>query len=281
MIYSVQRNSKQTSDNHRRLTVLKYLPASLTLLVLLTITRLTSGQDKNIIKGNMQWVQYYNQLSFGDRWSWLTDGGYRLDDFFRQGKQILLRTGAGYSLNPDLRITAGLAYLNLNSPQSIKRTEFRPYQEFLLRNNYNSFSFSHRYRLEERFYFYPEQETDNKLLSFNLRFRYAIMARIPLLKLSKKHTDRKLILSIGNEIFINAGKKIIHNIFDQNRFLISPGIQFSRNFSVHCTWTSMFSATGSPNIYRYTNLFWIQIKHKLQLRSKEALLSDKQAIFTM
>lgn len=41
--------------------------------------------------------------------------------------------------------------------------------------------------------------------TFNFRFRDALTVSIPLFNLSKTDKDKKILLSIGDEVFLNAG----------------------------------------------------------------------------
>ncbi len=250
-----------------------YLKCILFFLLLGPLSILYS-QEKNIIKGTMIWLQYYNQIVINDKWQWNTDAGYRWDSFFQERKQLISRTGVGYKLKPSVSIAAGIAYLEFYSSQNKDMREFRPYQEIKIENRFKVIKVNHRYRIEQRFYKFPDSESDQTQPGFNFRFRYSIMASIPLIKLSVEHPERKVLLSVGNEIFLNAGSEIIDNIFNQNRLLISPGIQFNKNLAVHLTWNSLFAAAGKRGSYMYNNLFWLQVKHVLDLRHSKTKILD-------
>ena len=76
-------------------------------------------------------------------------------------------------------------------------------------------------------------------------------------------------MNFGEEILINAGKKIVHNVFDQNRIAISPSVQWNDKLTIALTWSSQFAATSVPAHFKYTDVIWFQIKHKLDLRKKK------------
>ena len=227
------------------------------------------GQQKDIVNNNQQWLQYYNQTKLSEKWTLLFDGGYRWKNEFQESSQYIVRAAIGYNINSDIRISSGLAHLGFYSSDKINRVEFRPYQEMVVKNNFNKINLVHRYRMEERF-FNPvingETQTPN---TFNFRFRYSLMLSIPLFKLSKVKTDKVFLLNIGDEIFINAGKNVVNNIFDQNRFIISPSFKLNESLTLSLTWNSQFASTSSQAIFNYTNVFWLQIKHKLDIRKKQ------------
>jgi len=226
-----------------------------------------NAQEKSVARANQQWFQYYAQLKLNGKWSLLADGGYRWKDGFKESSQYIARTGVGYSIKPGVRLAAGLAHLGFYTDGELVRIEFRPYQEVLLKRKIASLSLTHRYRIEERFFNYinSSSETPN---SFNIRFRYSIMVAIPLFKLSKVQDDKAVILNIGNELFISAGQDIVHNVFNQNRLVISPSLKMSDQFTVSFTWNFQFASTSTPGQYVRTNVMWLQLKHKLNLASK-------------
>ncbi|MBT8302311.1 MAG: DUF2490 domain-containing protein [Maribacter sp.] len=231
--------------------------------------RMLFGQEKNVTYGNQQWLQYYNQTKLNDNWALLFDVGYRWKDGFQESTQYIVRAGIGYNINSDIRVSSGLAHLGFYSSNELKIVEFRPYQEILVKNQLSKISLNHRFRIEERF-FNPvingEIQTPN---TFNFRFRYALMLSIPLFRLSKEKTDKVFLINIGDEIFINAGKSVVNNIFDQNRFIVSPSFRLNESLTLSLTWSSLFASTSSQASYNYTNVFWLQIKHELDIRKKQ------------
>ena len=224
------------------------------------------AQEKNISSGTMTWLQYYNKTKLNDKWMWKTDVGYRWTDFLEESKQFITRTAIGYALNPSIRISAGFAYLGYYSSGDLNRFEYRPYQEMTIKNDFQFFDIKHRYRLEERFSGLPDSSGDGTSGNFNFRFRYAFNFKIPILNLSATNLERKMVLNIGNELFLNAGDEIVSNIFNQNRIIISPGIQLNKNLSLHLTWNRLFASQAESASYSHFNVFWVQVKHGLDFR---------------
>ncbi len=240
----------------------------LTLLFSIINTSVLSGQDKILTTNNQQWLQYYNQIKLNDKWTWFSDGGYRWKDGFKTSSQYIARTAAGYALNPDIQVTLGFAHLGFYSSGNVDKIEFRPYQELVVKNKFNKIGLNHRYRIEERFLNPVANGGIQASNTFNFRFRYAVMMSVPLFRLSKKNPDRIILLAIGNEIFINAGKDINHNIFDQNRLILSPGIQLNELLTISLTWNSLYASTATQTNYMYSNVIWLQITHKIRLKKK-------------
>lgn len=232
---------------------------------LIFLTETVDGQEKSISRGAMTWLQYYNKTKLSEKWMWKTDAGYRWTDFLEESKQFITRSSIGYAFNPSIRISSGFAYLGYYSSGNLNRVEYRPYQEMTVKNDFHYFDINHRYRVEERFSRLTVNSGDGSSSNFNFRFRYAFMLKIPVIKLSATNPEKKLVLNIGDEIFLNAGDEIISNIFNQNRFIISPGIQFSKNLSLHLTWNSLFASKAESKEYNHFNVFWVQVKHGMNL----------------
>lgn len=262
----------QSEENQKRKVNRQFLTSTKNVLCisfLLWLNTLTA-QTKNITIINQQWLQYYNQLKLNDNWSLLTDCGYRWENSFQESRQYLIRTGVGYSVNSGFMLAGGFTHLGFLSSGVVNKVEFRPYQELSLTNEYNKVTLNHRYRIEERFFNPVVNGSIQNTNTFNFRFRYSFMAGFPLFALSKSKPDNILLLNIGNELFINVGSGIVYTIFDQNRILISPTLQFNKKMTISITWNSQFSSTPTPASYRYTNVIWLQIKHKLEARARKS-----------
>ena len=241
----------------------KSFKASITLVMLLFSFTLFA-QKKNVTHGDQQWIQYYNQSVLSKNFTLLTDGGFRWKNSFNEKSQYLVRTGLGYNLDSNTRITAGIAFLGFYNENAIFRTEKRPYQEILIRNKFKSLKITHRFRSEQRFFSYP----DNINTGFNHRFRYRIMLDLPLFSLSPSNTDKKVSVTLGDEILLNAGKEVVFNIFSQNRFLIGTSIPINKNLSISLLYYLAYSKSNSPNDYQQNNNVWLGIKHKLNFTKK-------------
>ncbi|GAB3647934.1 DUF2490 domain-containing protein [Echinicola sediminis] len=241
------------------------LPILCCTLLFFTGTFLSAkAQTKEVAHDNQQWLQYYNSLLLSDKWSISSDAGIRFKNHFDHFSTYIVRTAINYHLDNSTEIGLGFAHLGSYIDQERQLVEFRPFQEFNTTQTTHSIGLSHRFRVEERFFKSTDQapvETE----AFNFRFRYRFMVKIPLLSFSSDKTAKNLSFNAGDEIFINAGKEISHNIFDQNRILLGPVLEFNENISASFTYQHQFSSGSSPSQYRQTDVFWLSIKHKLSL----------------
>lgn len=234
---------------------------AITLLVLTFLNPKASSQNKTVVHENQQWFQYYNETKLNKRWTLLPDASYRRRDLFDEHSQFLVRVGLGYSIKPNLRASAGFTYSGFYSQDTLNRHEYRPHQELLLRSRFNNIRINNRIRIEERFF----HAVDNSNNTFNFRFRYSFMLTVPVAKLSKTNPDQMFLLSVGDEIFINAGKETPTQTFDQNRFTISPIFQLNKNLSISPVWNNQYASTATSGRYRHTHVFWLQVRHNLDL----------------
>lgn len=219
--------------------------------------------QKKISHNNQQWLQYYNQVQISKKITLFSDVSFRRIDKFDKWSQITLRTGLGYKLTKNLNGVTGIACFEFYSNDRPSKIEFRPYQELNTTQEFNKFSIQHRFRIEGRYFRKITNDVITSQLNFNLRYRYRLFCKIPLLKLSDSIPERKLFLNIGDEILINSGKEIIYNMFDNNRLLVGIAWQVNPNLNFSFTYNYQFGQRSSPATYEHSDVFWFAITHKM------------------
>jgi len=248
---------------------------NLSLLITISITAI--AQEKIINKSNQQWVQYYAQINLNNKLNLLADAGYHAANNFKASAQYLIRTGLSYTFNSQIQAGIGFTHEGYYTSGKESRVEFRTYEEISMKTKLGNTEVTNRVRVEERFFKPVIDRRIKGQSTFNFRFRYLVMAGIPLLHLSKANNDAKLLLNVGDEVFFNAGKEIVYNVFDQNRILISPTVQFNKNFSVSFTYNSQFAATTTDAMYNRINVVWLQIRQKFNLSKNKEQKSKMQS----
>ncbi|TDQ16455.1 uncharacterized protein DUF2490 [Algoriphagus boseongensis] len=217
---------------------------------------------------SQQWIQSYHEGKISTKWTALLDGGFRWREGFSISTAYIIRGGIGYSITPSLRIAAGFANLGLYGEGKVIRYEYRPYQEIQLKTPLGKIGLSQRFRIEERFYEDRSPISNFELPDFNYRFRYSVMFAIPLFQLSKNEPNRRLVLNLGNEIFWNAGKQATR-VFDQNRLILSPTLQWNKQLSISFTYNRQFASTLKEDFYLLSNIAWLQIRHNLDFSKNQ------------
>lgn len=223
-----------------------------------------SAQGRTITQENQQWLQYYTESKLNNNWAVLADASYRWRHTFDEKSQYIVRAGLGYTIKPNLKVSAGFAYSNFYTQDTLNRFEYRPHQEIVYTSGKNV-KFNQRIRVEERFF----NTINDPNSTFNFRFRYSFAVSIPLFKLSKNNPESLFLIRLSDEIFINAGKEAPTKTFDQNRFMVSPTFQLNKNFSISPTWNSQYASTATSGDYRQTHVFWLQVRHNFDFSKKQ------------
>ena len=169
------------------------------------------------------WYMSFNNVNLGENWQIQSDIQYRSFNAGTDLEQLMLRGGIGYNLSENNNnLLLGYAFIRVgefgkaNTDLENHFNEHRIYQQFITKQSFGRFYFSHRYRLEERFL------KDDILV----RFRYFLNLRVALN--NKDLIKNTFYFSTYNEIFIN-GQGVL---FDRNRLYGAFGYQISDSFRV-------------------------------------------------
>lgn len=236
------------------------------LFVAVLFFRGAAAQEKEVIHQNQQWIEYSAQLKLKGKYSLLADGGYRWIDTYLTGEMYYVRAGVEYAINDNLSVHAGFAHVGYFF-DNLSQIEHRPYQELSIRNKAGKLDLYQRIRVEERIFEPAGSYHPVSYNWFNWRFRYMLMVDVPLFSLSAKRPDYRVSLGVGDEIFLNAGKNIRYNYFDQNRLLLSPTVHLGNRLSVSVTYMNQYAATFTPDRFIHSNVFWLQVRQKFDLYS--------------
>lgn len=222
--------------------------------------------EKKVTQRSVMWLAYVNTVALSSKWSLTSDISERF--FLDNGRQFqfTLRSKVNYSLGQNWDAGAGFAYFKTRTadPSSVSTLgvpELRPFQEFNNRQKFNKVSFSHRFRIEERFF---RKTKDDKLVNgynFNFRFRYQFAADYVLYKSSDN--NQSLSVKAADEIMFNAGEKIVYNMFDQNR--VSAGFLYQpvKKLSMELIYMYSFQQRNVPNQYNHFDILRFTILHKI------------------
>lgn len=243
-----------------RLNVNRLTSLLFALLAIVTCQYPAYCQEKTVIRADQQWIQYYGQLQLDEHWHLTGDMGFRWKDGLTAAHQNIVRAGALYRPGKLWHIGGGLAYSGIYEAGKVEQIEWRVYEEAGIRNIFKKWELTHRLRVEQRF---------RHPTPFAIRFRYALMASIPLFILSSNNRDFRLSLIAGDELFLSLQEESSSSFFDQNRFLAGPSLGVSNALSIAILWNSQFAATTLPSTYRQTHVVWLQVRHQFNLHKKE------------
>lgn len=183
------------------------------------------GQDNGENKLG-SWHMYFGTNQIADKWSIHTEAQLRYFEQAKNFNQLLLRTGLNYHIDDNAIATMGYAYILTdptfegNENLVNKISENRIFQQFILKNKVWEFLFEHRYRLEQRFITFENENSPFFDERVEHRARYRLQMTVPL-------TDI-FFLNFYDEIFIN----LQNEAFDQNRLYAAVGLNVTHNLSV-------------------------------------------------
>ena len=185
----------------------------------------SKAQNTRIIDHNsIGWYNIFITKKIAKKWSAHLEYQWRRANVITDWQQSLLRAGINYRVNKKLLFRAGYGWIETfpygNIPlQSTGKTftEHRAFQAIILDDTIHSLDIQHRFMLEQRWvgrYSSPALSIEDDYVFVN-RLRYMVRLQIPLGK--KRMEDRTIYAAFYDEIFIQFGKNVQENIFDQNR----------------------------------------------------------------
>jgi hypothetical protein len=247
-------------------------------LIVIAVSSYASTQDchaqatkRNVHSREQLWFGYFNQTRLSKRFGFWFDVHYRqTDNFVERPFQFLIRSAVTYFIKDNLRFNAGHVFANHFPAKGLEtsRPEHRPWQQIWWRNQkYPGLSMLQSLRFEQRF----NRKIANDVLgddyNFNFRLRHNMSFNIPLK--GKEIVAKTPFAVIANEVFVNFGKQIVYNTFDQNRFVVGVGYQITSHTNVHLGYMNIFQQEASGNNYSSTHAIRLYLYHSLDLRNKE------------
>lgn len=171
------------------------------------------------------WLMYFGTEKLSEKLSVHHEGQLRLYEATNNFNQLLLRYGLNYKTSDNSMLTGGYGFISSatfdKEDFEIRTKEHRIWEQFILRNKVGRLSFSHRYRLEQRWVTSDDVSDD-----YTNRARYRLFMSIPLS--NKEMIDNTLFFAFYDEIFLNLN----NNPFSQNRFYLALGYKFNSIVSV-------------------------------------------------
>lgn len=171
------------------------------------------------------WLMYFGNHKFSERLGLHAEVQWRRHDLLSESQQLLLRTGLDYYLKSGPRLTLGYAFVETypygDFAVANAFPEHRIWQQLTTTQALGKVKLAHRYRIEQRMIGNAATgEFENG--RFEHRFRYMAKATI-----NFTEGEHPVFGAVYDEIFINAGKDVTYNLFDQNRAYAAIGYTFS------------------------------------------------------
>ena len=232
------------------------------LCLFLSQAGLAQTVKKNYVKNNNAWFMYFGDHKFSSKLGLHVEAQLRRNDVINKPQQFLLRTGLNYHLNDNAFLTVGYCFVETypygDLPVKASFPENRFWEQLQIKTQVKSIEWTNRLRLEQRFSKLPVLVGANYepgTAVFTNRFRILNILSIPLK--GKSITDKSFYISCFDEVFINFGKQVALNVFDQNRAYLALGYKIKNLGRLEMGY--MFQSIQKGNVVN------IEQNHTLQL----------------
>lgn len=224
--------------------------------------------QKTVIRNDFYWLRYNNVLTLNQKLFWVNEFEERRFFVNNNHHNFTAHSHLHYRYLPNAEITQGVTF-SLQSPQdpesksTLRVPEIRPFQETVYSTALNTkLNMVQRLRIDNRFV-----RKNNGLVlldgyDFNLRFRYRLQA---VYRPSKPENKHPLTFKVGNEIMLNAGKRIVYNQFDQNRIDTSVEYAFNKNFAFELGYIHWYQQRSVGNLFYSRNVLRMTLFHRIKL----------------
>jgi hypothetical protein len=178
------------------------------------------------------WSDLTLTWSFSRKLSMGGDLGFRGIVSSKDWNQFYIRSGIKYRFSSIFNVDAGLASFNNLNKNAGNVYDFRLFQDANLTwPEIGYVIFRHRWRFEQRFFFYENLDNDK-----NVRGRYQIQIETVDFKLFSK--KRSFYLFSGFEVFVPFGTSAVELFVNQNRTSLGFGHRLTSKFhyEVHYVW---------------------------------------------
>lgn len=240
------------------------------LLVVLYVIGYSQTNQKQIVTEEKTFLGFFNQTRFTNRLGTWVDLHHRTtDNFINRPLQSLGRFGLTFYVTDHFRITAGycLAYNYPSKGFNASRIEHRTWQQLFFKQEYHKVQTIQLLRFEQRYnQVIVNDEATNEYIYTN-RLRYSYLVLIPFSK--NGIIPKKLFGVINDELFVNFGKNIIYNTFDQNRFFVGVGYQIGKNSSTHLGYMNIFQQQASGNKFTESHCLRLFLFHNIDFRKEK------------
>ena len=250
---------------------MKHLYQKVLLMLLLSNSVFAQTQAKQISDAEQTWLGYFTQVRVSNKWGIWTDIHYRTKENFVEGSyRFLARVAAIHYFTDDFRLLNGYTFNN-NFPEeghaNISQPEHRIWQQLQFNTFYNKIKATQWLRLEERWL--HKIKNDDELAdgyNFATRLRYNYLLQIPLSK--KGIVPKTFSVVLNDEVFLNLGKNVLYNTFDQNRLFVGFAYTFSPKSTLQFGYMNVYQELAAGYKYKNLNTLRIFFFQNFDLRKK-------------
>jgi hypothetical protein len=250
-------------------------------LLLCMVCAASWAQEKQTTYTTQFWTTYQPQFRLSKHWGlWSDIEVHSKDDDLSAVSQTVYRIGVTYYATDLCKITAGYGFSNYypgDNHKNISLPEHHGWQQLQWYTYLKKKKLMQWLRLEERFR--RNVIDDNTLANtytFTYRARYNCFYVMPLTK--KGIVAHSLSAVIADELYINFGKNIVNNYFDQNRMFAGFSYAVNSHDNLVFGYMNVFQELSSGYQYKNLNLIRLSFFENIDLRKKVLTLSERDQL---
>jgi hypothetical protein len=211
---------------------------------------------QTIIHGkNDIWLFNLLNHKINDKWSLGNELHFRMDDYFKDRQQILIRPFANYHLSDKVILTSGYSFI-LTSPYgdfplATNKAEHNLWTQALLKNQIGKWNLAHRYRLENRWQgnIVELNETyEVNDFGFSNRFRYRFDLR--------RDIKGNLFLHLFDELWVKETNTFQQINYDRNWLYAGLGWKMNKRLAIEVAYLHQYVRNNDS---RFENHHTLQI----------------------
>jgi len=241
---------------------------SLPLAAILLVAPTVPAQEWRTVSQDAMWVGAFVDQPITAKTALWFDGSWRRMDFGARPQQVLLRPGIQYTLATGVRVAAGYGYIATEPygalPTANPLREHRTWQQLLLTHKGGPVTFSHRYRLEQRWIRQLVPATaggaadDLRVLgptAYQNRLRYLGRAQINLPSITWKR--RPVIALAWNELLLPLSGANQTFTVGQNRATVGIGFPVTQRQRLEIAYMNLYNAFPARNANEINHTLWV------------------------
>lgn len=240
---------------------------SFLLFIGLSFCFLVHAQTTKYQYGQQSWLDYLNQNRYSNQWGSWVDLQLKLtDNYYKSELATETALGVSYYTKNNLKLLGALTYVDQihQGTNKYHLSEYRPWQMVQLNAETHHSKTIQWLRLEERFRQTAIDDVPSDHYDFNYRLRYYYLSNIPL----TKHHYQKASLSfvVSEEVYLNFGKNIVYNTFDQNRLSLGFYYYLNKDNIFQFGYTNIFQQLNAKNSYSNLDVIRLSIFNNIDFR---------------
>lgn len=211
------------------------------------------------------WYMYFGDHKVSGNWGVHLEGQWRRSDLGVNWQQLLLRPGVNYHASRNTMFTLGYGYVRTypygDYPAPGAFPEHRIYQQALMRQPVGRATLQHRYRLEQRWIGVintPDRSPQLAHWRPQDRFRYMLRGDIPV--------TGRWSAAAYNELFVNFGRNLGPNVFDQNRAYVAVGYNTGKLGRLEVGYMNQILAQRNGRVFEFNHTVQVAFFSTVPLR---------------